>query len=206
MTGGDTLGAVIAGGRSTRFGSPKALARIGPDRVVDRVVSALRHALPEADLVGIINDADLAREIGLPHRADVLRDAGALAGVHAALLWARERGRTGVFATGCDMPFLDPALIRVIAGRAEDDVDAVLPSSPGRRGVEPLCAWYSIRCIPAIEDAVARGDARMIGFLDAVRAVLVPLDEVRAFGDPERLFMNLNTPSDLERAMRTVEP
>ena len=35
------LGAVIAGGRSTRFGSDKALALIGGERLIDRTIAAL---------------------------------------------------------------------------------------------------------------------------------------------------------------------
>jgi molybdopterin-guanine dinucleotide biosynthesis protein A len=197
------LAAVIAGGMSTRFGSPKALARVGGRRVVDRVADALRTALPAADIVAIVNDEGLAHDIGLPHRPDVLHDAGALAGLHAALVWARERDLGGVVAAGCDMPFLDPALLRELVARAAD-ADAVLPESGGRRGVEPLCAWYGVRCIAAIEAAVARGDARMIGFHPAVRVVRMPLADVRAFGDPDLLFMNLNTMTDLARAERAV--
>src|SRR5690606_22361496 len=99
------IGAVIAGGASSRFGSPKALATVGGTRVVDRVIRSLRTALGHRDVIAIVNDADLASRIGLPHRADVRAGAGALGGVHAALVWARERGSDGVLAAGCDMPF-----------------------------------------------------------------------------------------------------
>jgi molybdopterin-guanine dinucleotide biosynthesis protein A len=137
----------------------------------------------------------LAAAIGLPQRRDVIGGAGALAGVHAALLWASERGQRGVLAVGCDMPFLSPALMgALLAGR--DGHDVVIPESEGRRGVEPLCAFYGISCIAPVERAIARGDARMIGFHADVVVQRIPLDAVRAFGDPTILFMNLNTEAD----------
>ena len=40
----------------------------------------------------------------------------------------------------------------------------------------------------------------MIGFFDRVRVARVPAEEVRRFGDPERLFMNVNTPGELALA------
>jgi molybdopterin-guanine dinucleotide biosynthesis protein A len=199
----DVLGVVIAGGLSSRFGSPKALAQVAGQRVVDRVIAALRDALADQEVVCIANDAAIAAAIGLPHRGDLLVGIGALGGVHAGLLWARERNCRGILAAGCDMPFLDPALLRALLDRA-GEADAVLPASTGRRGVEPLCAWYGTPCIPAIKAAVTAGDTRMIGFHDAVRVVLLPLDEVRTFGEPARLFMNLNTPADRDAAERLL--
>lgn len=195
------LGAIIAGGASSRFGSPKALARVGGVRVIDRVARALRTCVAAAELVAIVNNQELAESIGLPHRPDALAGMGALGGVHAALLWARELGYAGVLAGGCDMPFLSPALLqRVLDRRSGNDV--VIPASDGPRGVEPLCAFYATRCIPAIEDAIVRGNARMIGFHDRVTVDRIPIDVVRTFGDPAVLFMNLNTEADREAAER----
>jgi molybdopterin-guanine dinucleotide biosynthesis protein A len=191
-------GAIIAGGGSTRFGSPKALAVVGGRRVIDRVADALRAALGHDEIFSVINNPDLARQAGLPAIRDVRTGAGALAGVHAALLHARARGAAGIVAAGCDMPFLSPALIRELLRHA--DHDAVLPESEGRRGMEPLCAYYGTSCIDAIEAALDRGDARMIGFHDAIAVQRVPLATVRVHGDPAVLFLNLNTQDDLERA------
>jgi molybdopterin-guanine dinucleotide biosynthesis protein A len=194
-SGPTLLGAISAGGRSTRYGAPKALERVGGERVVDRAAAALRALAGTDNVVAIVNDAALAAAIGLPHRGDVLHGIGALAGVHAALVWAAERGADGALVVGCDMPFVEPALLRQLVAQAED-ADVVIPESTGPRGVEPLCAWYGVACAAAIEAAAARGDARMIGFHDAVRVRRLPLETVRACGDPARMFLNINTPAD----------
>lgn len=198
------LGVISAGGISSRYGSPKALAVVGGERVIDRVASVLRAALGHDSVAAIINDPELAAQVGLPHRPDVLRDVGALAGVHAALLWARDLGRSHAIVLGCDMPLVEPSLVACVAARSGEG-DVVIPESHGPRGVEPLCACYSTRCIPAIEAAVAAGDRRMIGFHDAVRTVRIPLHEVAVHGDPGRMFLNVNTPADRERAERWLE-
>src|SRR5688500_2171599 len=71
--------AVLAGGESRRFGSPKALARVGGARVVDRVVRAARGALGETVLVA--NRPELFGDLGLRVRPDAVPGAGALGGV-----------------------------------------------------------------------------------------------------------------------------
>lgn len=196
-------GAIIAGGASSRFGSPKALARVGGVRIIDRVARALTSVIGD-DIITIINDPELARQVGLPHRPDAMPGAGALAGVHAALLWAREHGRSGILAVGCDMPFVSSALLKELLAQSSEH-DIVIPASSGRRGVEPLCAYYGTACIAPIEEAITRGDARMIGFHDRVRVHRLPMDVVRSFGDPAILFMNLNTESDRLDAERIVQ-
>jgi len=196
------LGAIIAGGRSERYGSPKPLVMLRGERLVDRVARALAAAADEVVLIA--NDAALATAIGLPWRPDELPGMGSLAGVHAALHWAEERDCGGVLAAAADLPLLSPALLRRLRALASEGWDVVLPESTGPRGVEPLCAYYATSCSGAIERAIARGDARMIGFHEEVRVQRLPLAEVRTFGEPERLFANLNSPADLARLARLL--
>ena len=75
-----------------------------------------------------------------------------------------------------------------------------MPESDSRRGVEPLCAGYGPACGPAIRAALERGDARAVGFHDAVRVARVAREAVLQYGDPAVLFFNVNTPEDLRRA------
>lgn len=193
------LGAIIAGGRSTRYGRPKALECVAGVRLVDRVLAALRPVT--GNVVMIANDASIADAAGLPWRSDTLPELGALGGIYTALLWAHEKGSRGVLAVACDMPFVSEGLLRRIVEQATTTgADVVIPESGGRRGVEPLCAFYAISCIPAIEQRAAEGDHRMIGFYDLVSVTRIPLAEAEQFGSAARLFLNVNTPEDRARA------
>ena len=193
------LGVVMAGGRNTRFGDVKAFAEVNGRRIIDVVVDVLRDVATE--VVISANDHETYAHLGLPMRGDVREDLGPLSGIYTALLWARERADQGILAVACDMPFPTAALLRAIAA-ASPRHDAVLPESDGRRGLEPLFAYYSVDCIAAIDAAIARADRRMISFHPDVDLYRLPLEQVRTFGDPAVLFMNVNTPADLEAARR----
>lgn len=191
------LGVILAGGRNVRYGKPKALETVGGKRIIDRVRDVLGAVTDE--IVLIANEPETYTSTGLPMRPDALTGLGPVGGIHAALLWARERGRPGILAVACDMPFVPAKLLDELLA-ARDGADAVVPESPSRRGVEPLCAYYATSCIPAIEAQAAREDRRVIGFYDDIRVRRLPMQTVRRHGDPELLFMNVNTPEEKERA------
>ncbi len=199
------LGVIMAGGRNLRYGAHKALVEVGGERILDRVRAALATVAPEIVLVA--NEPDVYAAAGLPLRGDVRPGTGVLGGILTALVWARERGHAGALVVACDMPFVPATLLRDIVARAgaEPAPDVVAPESGGRRGVEPLCAWYGTGCIGAVERALDRDERRVVAFFDEVKVERIPLEEVRRHGDPEVLFMNVNTPDERERAERLAE-
>jgi molybdopterin-guanine dinucleotide biosynthesis protein MobB len=199
------LGVILAGGASRRFGSPKALARVAGRRIVDRVRDALAAAVPEVVLSA--NEPALFADLGLPMRADLVAGQGALGGIHTALRWAVERGRPGALVVACDMPWVSASLLRMIVQRAgSTPADAVVPESGGRRGIEPLCAWYSVRSLPQIERMIGEGERRVHVLVDRIRTDVVSVDDVRRAGDPGILFLNVNTVDDLRDARRHGQP
>jgi molybdenum cofactor guanylyltransferase len=193
------LGVVMAGGRNTRYGGLKAFAEVGDKPIVERVIQALMRVT--TDVVVIANDEAAYAPLGLPMRADSVASGGALAGLLTALRWAEEKGAAGVITVACDMPFASGALLERMADTAQESgADVVAPESGGRRGIEPLFALYSTRCIPAIEAAIARDDLRMISFHGDVKIATIGSGDVHGYGDPAILFMNVNTPDELASA------
>jgi molybdopterin-guanine dinucleotide biosynthesis protein A len=193
------LGVILAGGTSARFGSPKALARLGGRAVAERVRDALAAVIP--DPVAIANDPRAVAGLGVPVRPDLVPGGGPLSGLHAGLRWAEERGRRGILCVACDMPFLSVRLLEAILARSRaSGADGVVPESGSRHGFEPLCAWYGIPALAEIEARLRRGPAPVGDLRDALALEILPLADVRACGDPDTLFLNVNRMADLRRA------
>ena len=204
------VGAILAGGRATRFGgAPKGLETVGGRRLLDTVAAALGAAADEIVLVANAPEADRwldrVRIVG-----DVFPDAGSLGGLHAALAHAAPHD---VLVVAWDMPFVPGALLRALRARGEaacrgaDDARAVLPRgaprADGLPGAEPLCAWYAAGCLTSAERLLAAGERRAVALAAAADAVLL---DPAPFGDPARLFANVNTPDELARARALAEP
>jgi len=189
---------VLAGGAARRYGgSPKGLLTVGGRRILDRVVDAVQAVTGTPPLL-IANASDAAAwRPDLKTLADARPGLGTLGGIYTAVTAAPGP----MLCVAWDMPFVPEALLRVLSDRmATGSYDAVLPESSGRRGLEPLCAIYGPACAPAIARRLDQGDLMAISFHADVRVGIVPLAEVRRFGDPDELFFNVNTPDDLARA------
>jgi molybdenum cofactor guanylyltransferase len=195
-------GVILAGGQATRFGGlPKGLEIVQGARIIDRVAGALTETCDALLLVA--NDPASANWLpGVPLTPDVRPGLGSLGG----LLTALTCGAGPILVVAWDMPFVPGGLLRTLRQAGESGpYDAVLPHSDSRRGAEPLCAYYTPACVAPIERRLAAGDHRMIGFLDDVRAHWLDLATVRRFGDPARIFLNINSPADLETAQGLVQ-
>lgn len=194
-----TLGAILADGRSRRFGATKALAPLAGAPLVRHVARALAQAVDEA--VVITASAEVAAAAGLRALPDTVAGAGPLAGLHAALLRAAEGGLDGALAVACDTPFLPHALLRAVVSAARR-AGAPALAAEGPDGPEPLCAWYSVELVGAVEHRLHQRDRGLHRLLVDVGAAALPLADVRRHADPAVCFLNLNTREELSRAER----
>ncbi len=193
--------AVLAGGASTRFGTrPKGLLHLGGRTLLDRAVGLLTHASGTAPLL-IANDADATSwRPDLTTIADALPYRASLSGLYTAVSFAA----SPVLVLAWDMPFVPVALLHALI-RDRGDHDVFVPKSTGPRGLEPMCGVYAPTCAPAIRSCLETGRLEANAFYDDVRTGTLPLETVRQFGNPERLFLNVNTPTDLARAERLLD-
>src|SRR5918911_1260403 len=106
-------GFILAGGASSRMGRDKAALRLGEETLVARVASALTGI---ATRVSVVSSRHAADSFGLPVVRDVFEGAGALGGLHAALLHARSPWAAVV---SCDLPFVTAELLRRLVSFAE---------------------------------------------------------------------------------------
>jgi molybdopterin-guanine dinucleotide biosynthesis protein A len=188
-------GVILAGGAASRYGGlPKGLERVAGQRIIDRVANALLEVTD--GLLLVANSPDAGTWIpGIRVGGDLVPNAGGLGGIHAAL----HHANSAVLVVAWDMPFVPAGLLARLRALG-DAADVAVPESGSRRGVEPLCAFYAPSCLPAIDRSLAENDLRVVGFQSSVRVARLPAVEVAAFGDPELLFMNVNTPGELALA------
>lgn len=168
------LGAVLAGGKASRFGSDKAVAMLGGETLLMRAVDLLSGWCEKVVVVG-------RDEAPAPTLPDWLGpNQGPLGGIAAALHDARDEGYDAVLTCGVDSIDLPENLL------------ALLAPAPAYLADQPVVGLWPISSIKTIEQ-ILRGDGRhsMRAFAEAIGARPVEL---------ERTTTNINTPEDLANA------
>jgi molybdopterin-guanine dinucleotide biosynthesis protein A len=197
---------VLAGGRSTRMGKDKSLLRVGGETLLEGALSRLRREGFSPRISG--NAPELARFA--PLVADRRPGCGPLSGVDACM--AASEAELNLFVA-VDLPYLPEGFLSWLVERAQrSGAWATIPMAGGRP--EPLCAVYHRGVKPGIETALEGGRYSMMAALEEpCRAGggcdLFALESVRAAEGVhmdwlppvlERVFLNCNTPGDLQRA------
>jgi molybdopterin-guanine dinucleotide biosynthesis protein A len=191
------MGVILAGGESTRFGSPKALFPLGGRPMAAWSAQALQPYF--AQVVVIANDKETGPELGLPFRGDLQFGMGPLGGLVTALAWAREEGWGGVFLLGCDLPLVRGSTLGRILEYGFQEMPILVPESFGPLGLEPLCAAYTLDCLSPARDLLNEGRRSMMGLLEKTGFTRVPAAKLGGQELLSRTFMNVNTPGEAER-------
>jgi len=185
---------ILTGGLNRRMqGRNKAFMRLGKHRFLTRIIAAATDCLEECLIV--TRQTDLYREWPAKVVADRFTIRSPLTGIHAGLLSMRSEF---ALVTSCDTPFLKKAVVSRLLTALEPDTDVIVPASG--TFFQPLCALYSRRCVPVIEDILGQGEVKVDRLYARVRVKRVAYRHFEAV-DPElHSFFNVNTPSGLETA------
>ncbi len=173
-------------------GEPKALLSFGGRPLVQHIVETLETVF--AGCLVVTSTPERFAFLGRRTVGDVFPEGGSLGGIYSGLAAA---GTPAALCVACDMPFLSAGLLADLASYPPGAAGG-LPEAAG--GSQPLHAVYGRACLPAMERRLRAGQLRIVDFLQEVSVLTVGESRVREFGDPARLFMNLNTPDDLAQA------
>ena len=168
------LGAVLAGGQATRFGSDKALAEIGGRTLLALAVDALAGWCDHVVVVG----RETAPAPTLPDWPAA--GLGPLGGIAAALRFAEDGGYAEVLTCGVD------------SLRLTHDLPDLISPAPAYLADQPVIGLWPASAAAAVS-AILEGEGRhsMLAFATAIGA--------RAVKSP-RQPANINTPADLAAA------
>jgi molybdopterin-guanine dinucleotide biosynthesis protein A len=186
------VGFAVAGGASRRMGRDKALLPWGESDLLGHALARLGKVVPEVRILA--GSARRYADRGVAVDLDPVPGAGPLGGLQAALEAA---GGRPALLLAVDLPLVPAGLLRHLVALAAG-WDAVVPVSPG--GPEPLCAVYGAACLPAVRRRVASGELKMTSFWPEVRVHELGPPEIAPFGEPGRVFCNVNDPADYSAA------
>lgn len=198
-------GVILAGGKSRRMGVEKAFIELGGSTIIERVMDTIGRVVSE--IIIVANDLELFNHIKAQYDGnipieivtDIYQGVGVLGGLHSGLYHA---AGDSVFLCACDMPFINPDLVKFIVN-VLDKNDAAVPIV--NNYFEPLLAAYSKGCLMSIERGIKRGERQMLSFYDDVKLRKINEWELRAVDKSLHSFININSPKDLIEAEKILK-
>lgn len=180
---------ILAGGKSSRFGSDKASFLINGYPMIDHVSEALQ--IPEIKSVSIV-DKFTSSESKTDHIImDVLPDKGPLGGILTALTHSKTELN---FIVSCDLPFISKEIVRSFLAQIAPDHNTIISS--GDR-LHPLFGVYQKKYLALIEDFIANDRLKMMDFIDETGTVILKSEDLDGY--QEKSLINVNTKEELER-------
>ncbi|HUA05381.1 MAG TPA: molybdenum cofactor guanylyltransferase [Solirubrobacteraceae bacterium] len=207
----DAAGIVLAGGRSSRMGSPKAALEWHGSTLLYRVTGIVARAVAPGPVVVVSAPGQSLPALapGVEVVADAREGRGPLQGLAAGLAAIGDRAPVA-YVSSTDVPLLHPAFVRRVLGALGDEFDVVLPDVGGFR--QPLSAAYRVDLVNAINDLIAADQMRPAFLFERSRVLHLReadllRDSALARLDPELSSVsNLNEPADYERAHALPAP
>ncbi len=199
-----TIGYVLAGGASLRFGKDKALAPLVGKTVLERTLDLLKEGgAREAIVVG---PKSKYGRFGARCVRDRWPGEGPLGGIITALhkTGVNKYGYRWSLILSCDMPFLTGEWLTFLCERArKSEAQVVLAHS--EHGPEPLCACWRADAVDTLRAAFESGVRRVNQGISLLRAEVLDARDWKRFDSAGRLFWNMNTAADYEEARRIIE-
>jgi molybdopterin-guanine dinucleotide biosynthesis protein A len=199
MTGVSSVGVfILAGGRSTRMGTDKALLTLNGKTLLEHALS-IAHEL--SDSVKVVAAGDRYSDFGSEVVEDEFPHCGPLGGIHAAL-GASDRELNIILSV--DTPMVTVDFLRYLLQRATAKPDALVTVPNAAGGVQGTCAVYRRPFRAVAEQQLKRERYKVTEAYTLVSVEYVEEDEMRAAGFDPAMFANLNTPEEFSRVQEAT--
>jgi len=201
---GDCTAIILAGGDSRRMGSDKANLQLGDQTMLQRMIATMQQVFPQVIVsvrqprpgIELTQVCDDQTGSGKPGDVGMLA-GGPLAGLIAGL---EQITTPWAFVVACDMPFVKPALVELLA-EYRGEYQAVVPVAQGHP--QPLAAFYACSCLDILRTHLAgSGKNSLRAFIEHLQVCYVNESELLEADPALRSFFDLDTPQDVAIAKR----
>ncbi len=184
-----TIGCIIAGGKSRRFKQDKGLFMYEGKPLIQYALEALSPVTSDIIIAG--DDLEKYSFLGIKTIPDIIPRLGPIGGIYSGLIHAKGNR---IITVPCDMPFINSEFLSHMT-MIQGGYDVIVPFINNR--YEPLLAIYGPACLEPIKKTIDRGEKKIIAFFNEVSVRAIHEEEIQYYGDPEKIFINVNYLEDI---------
>ena len=181
----DISGYILAGGKSLRMGTDKALLLVHNEPLLFRIKKLIDPFCSAIAISGQKADYD---DFNIEMIPDLFPDCGPISGIFSSLKHSPTEWNLMV---SVDVPFINTELIQFLISQI-GEYDCIIPEHDG--GIEPLIGLYNRQILPQLEETINQGDYKLLRMLAKLNTRFLNCNSL--IKKYPRLFFNINHPED----------
>ena len=200
MDHNNILGAVLAGGKSQRFGEDKSQVKLNGKLLIDYILSEIIDEFKEILIVSN-NQIKFKNYENISLINDFKKDQGPLGGVLSAMKWAKEKNNKykWISTFPVDTPFFKKEILQKFLSEINSKESKLffIKSNNTRHNIFGI---WSIDLMKKLEDDLNKGQRKVEFWANSVGVKIINMEFKNK--DP---FFNINTKEDLEKAKEKIK-
>ncbi|MCF8000880.1 MAG: molybdenum cofactor guanylyltransferase [Halanaerobiales bacterium] len=185
---------ILAGGKSSRFGSDKAMYKLEQKPMLENIVEKLEMFFDKIYIIGNKKREFNGTKKQIEYLTDIVPDKGPLGGLYTGLSKSDSKYN---YLQACDMPFICENYLNFMKEYISKNsgYEAYIPVKDGY--LEPFVGIYSKNIKRKIFNLIEKGQLNFDYLFNAINVKKIPESEIKKVADTERIFFNINKKEDL---------
>lgn len=183
----ETTGIILAGGKSRRFGSDKALYEYNGTKLIEYSIATLQPLC--GTLLLSTNEPEKYAFTGLPTVPDLFPGCGPVAGIHACI---EQSAHEHHLVIGCDLPWLSPRVFEFILQKSKGH-QVVIPTQNGLK--ETMASYYHKSTSPTLKKALQQKRYKILDAIAPLKCIYPAIDNEDFYTN--KMFANINYRQDI---------
>ena len=201
MIENNILGIILAGGKSSRFGEDKSIAKLGDKTLLDHTVSKIENEFNEILVISNNKDFNFKN-----NKINLVEDCiegqlGPLVGILTAMKWVTKNKKNykWIASFPCDTPFFDIKLISELKIKVKETSKKLIFLNSNKKRHNIFGLW-SLDLIEILEKDIKNSFRKVELWADKIGYENININEEKF-----DKFLNINTKEDLEIAKESID-
>ena len=201
MIENNILGIILAGGKSSRFGEDKSIAKLGDKTLLDHTINKIEKEF--AEILVISNNKEFNFKNNKIHVVEdcIEGQLGPLVGILTAMKWViiNKKNYKWIASFPCDTPFFDIKLISELKIKVKETSKKLIFLNSNKKRHNIFGLW-SMDLIEILEKDIKNSFRKVELWADKIGYENININEEKF----DR-FLNINTKKDLEKAKENLD-
>ena len=202
MIENNILGVILAGGKSSRFGSNKADAHLGDKTLLEHIISKVEKNFLEVLIVSNKESIKINKKNVFLVKDFIKGQLGPLIGILSAMKWIEQYNKKykWIATFPCDTPFFDDSIIEKLKNCTISN-DHLLFFLNSRKKRHNIFGLWSLKLIDILEEDIRSNNFRKV----ELWADKMGVQKIEVNTEGFDKFLNINTLGDLEDAKKNLD-